>query len=53
VLRDANKKRLALLVFLFLEECLVIVTAIKDAENGYRSASTSNATTTFSVAGYS
>jgi hypothetical protein len=32
---DANKKRLAVLVFLFLEGCLVILTAIKDAENGY------------------
>jgi hypothetical protein len=52
---DAKQnKRLALLVFLFLEGCLVILTAIKDAENGYLvSIHLKRDHNAFEVAGYS
>jgi hypothetical protein len=49
-----QNKRLALLVILFLEGCLVILTSIKDAENGNLvSIHLERDHDAFSVAGYS
>ena len=49
-----ENKKLALLVFLFLEGCLVILTAIKGAENRYPvSIHLERDHNPFSVAGYS